>query len=255
MKVLCLILAAAAQAQDSAVANSCNLKESVFADMHDGDEKVVSIQDGTMIITSAYQKFVTPIDCSTHKAMVNASWSGHAPVPIQATLYTSWSVAGEKTTIIFTDTNGQLVDNPEFPLNQWVQETPTKPERKFRCPTEVSLDFQDVHDGDAKHVEIKGEEMIITPVGSDPHWGPVAWKVKAKFDQKSCSALVDFDVAGKTDHPPVPLLATYWFDENQMAYAKEYRETLEFTDPSGTLAEASMPLNRWIQQVDDAVIV
>merc|ERR1712032_139949 len=245
----------------AAVAQSCDLKEGVYADMHDGDEKVVSISDGAMTITSANQtqtwEVKTTFDCSTHKAMVDFDVPGkadHPPVPIQATLYTSFSAAAEKNTFVFTDTSGQLVEDATFPLNQWVQES-AKTSRKFRCPAELSAVFQDMHDGDKKHVEIKGDEMIITPAGSDPNWGPVEWKVKAKFDHKSCSASVHFDVPGKADHPPVPLLATFWGEENTMAYAREIRETFEFTDPTGTLAKASMPLNRWIELPSSSVHV
>merc|ERR1712032_509423 len=240
----------------AAVAQSCDLKEGVYADMHDGDEKVVSITDGAMTITSANRtqtwRVETTLDCSTHKAMVDFDVPGkadHPPVPIQATLYTSLSAAAEKTTFVFTDTSGQLVDDATFPLNQWVQET-SKPGRKFRCPAELSAVFQDMHDGDMKKVEIKGDAMTITPASADADW-----IIKTKFDQKSCSASVDFDVPGKADHPPVPLLATFWVEENTMTYAREIRETFEFTDPTGTLAKASMPLNRWIELPSSSVHV
>lgn len=247
MKVLCFTLAAVAQA--------CDLQEAVYADMHDGDEKVVSIKSGAMTIKSANQtqtwQVDTTIDCFNHNAMVDFDVPGkadHPPVPIRATWYTSLSVAGEKNTFVFTDTSGQLVDDPVFPLNQWVQES-SKPGRKHRCPSELSLVFQDMHDGDKKKVEIKGDAMTITPSGSDAEW-----IVTTKFDQTSCSASVDFNVPGKADHPPVPLLATYWLEHNVMSNPAT-RQAFEFTDPTGTLAPASMPLNRWIALAPSSVHV
>merc|ERR1711976_504159 len=111
-----------------------------------------------------------------------------------------------------------------------------------------------MHDGDKKKVEIKGDAMTITPVASDEAWGPVEWMVKAKFDQKSCSASVDFNVPGKADHPPVPLLATYWLEHSVMSNPAT-RQAFEFTDPTGTLAPASMPLNRWIPLAPSSVHV
>jgi len=217
----------------------------VFADMHDGDEKVVSISDGSMTITSANAtqtwKATTDFDCATRTAMVDFDVPGkddHPPVPIQATMYKSLSADSRKTTFVYTDTSGQLVDDSKFPLNQWVAETSAQGVRRFQCPEQMSLVFQDMHDGDKKHVEIKGEAMTITPADSDAEW-----IVNTKFDQKSCSASVDFNVPGKDDHPPVPLLATYWME---YATKTDTRQAFEFTDPSGTLADASMPLNRWI---------
>merc|ERR1712232_201356 len=99
----------------------------------------------------------TKIDCTTGKATVDFDVPGkadHPPVPIQATLYTSLSAAAEKTTFVFTDPSGHLANYSTFPLNQWVQETSAKPGRKFTCPAELEAVFQDMHDGDVKHVEI-----------------------------------------------------------------------------------------------------
>jgi len=251
MKLVCFAFAAVAEAQQHL--SDCNLEKTVFADMHDGDEKVVSISDGAMTIRSADESQTwqvnTNLDCETRKAMVDFDVPGkddHPPVPIQATMFKSNSAASSKTTFVFTDTSGQLVDDPTLPLNDWVAETSVQG-RGIECPQELSLVFKDTHDGDMKTVQIKGEAMTITPAASDDDW-----IVNAKFDPTSCSAMVDFNVPGKADHPPVPLLATYWVER---ASREDTRQAFEFTDPSGTLAAASKPLNRWIGLVTSAVHV
>merc|ERR1712060_768976 len=50
-------------------------------------------------------------------------------------------------------------------------------------------------------------------------------------------------VPGKPGHPPVPVLASLWFSVSET----EQKNEIEFTDPSGTLAAPTAPLNRWVE--------
>jgi len=240
----------------ASTANGCliDLEKTVFADMHDGDEKEVTIENGAMTIKPANSEAVwvvnTQIDCKTNQAVVDFNVPGkddHPPVPLIATLYASLSEKQSKTTIVFTDSSGQIVDDPSLPLNQWVSETSVHNAHRFSCPDSLLVVFQDMHDGDEKAVKIDGTAVTITPNGSDQRW-----TVKATLDQESCTALVDFDVPGKDDHPPVPLLATYW---SESAAPGDHRVAFEFTDPSGTLADPAKALNRWIALSSDAAHV
>merc|ERR1711920_834085 len=88
-----------------------------------------------------------------------------------------------------------------------------------------------------KEVIISGTSMTIKPSGSSQ-----AWVVHSEFDPESCSAVVDFNVPGKPDPPPVKLTATLWY-----SMSSDLKKTeLGFTDPSGTLAARGFPLNRWV---------
>jgi len=80
--------------------------------------------------------------------------------------------------------------------------------------------------------------LQIKPSGNNE-----TWVVDAELDSKSCSAVIDFNVPGKPGPPPVNLTATLWASRS----AKGSKSELEFTDPSGTLAEGSFPLNHWVE--------
>jgi len=223
--------------------------QTVFADMHDGDEKEVTIKGTAMSIKPHpnNQTWVvhTEINCRTRRAIVDFNVTGkkdHPAVPLTATLFTSLSLEKSgmrKRSFVFTDPSGTLVDDATFPLNQWVEEeTDRVAVSKIKCPTKLNAVFADMHDGDKKEVTIFGNSMTIKPSGNDQEW-----TVNAKLDRKSCTAVIDFNVPGKPDYPPVNLTATFWGE-----YARHsLQNTFEFTDPSGTLAHADFPLNRWIQ--------
>jgi hypothetical protein len=231
---------------------SCDM-QMTFADMHDGDEKEVTIKGSAMTIKPANseQQWVvnTEIDCATGKAVVDFNVPGkddHPPVPLTATLYNSLSAAAYKTTFVYTDPSGTLAD-AAFPLNQWVAEKNSKDEGYNLCPKSLKAVFADMHDGDMKEVTIDGDAMTIKPSGNHQEW-----TVNAVLDRDSCSASVDFNVPGKPDFPPVPLTATYWSET--VGTDKSARNVFEFTDPSGTLAAGDFPLNRWIQLPEAAVV-
>ena len=54
--------------------------------------------------------------------------------------------------------------------------------------------------------------------------------------------MIDFSGSGKADFPPVPLLATLLVSSGG---PRVDHIMVQFTDPSGTLADADYPLNVW----------
>ena len=73
------------------------------------------------------------------------------------------------------------------------------------------------------------------------------------MDPKLCSAIVDFNVPGKPNPPAVKLTATVWMMSLPVPTGTLKKYAIEWTDPSGTLAAPSVPLNTWVQ-ADDAII-
>ena len=67
------------------------------------------------------------------------------------------------------------------------------------------------------------------------------------MDPVFCNASVDFNVPGKPNPPPIKLTATVWTQSYRMSTGKIDKYAIEFTDPSGTLALPSAPLNTWVQ--------
>ena len=104
----------------------------------------------------------------------------------------------------------------------------------------ASAVFADIHDGDQKAVSIKGSTLTIKPHGNDQ-----TWTVEATLDLKYCNASVNFDVPGKPLPPPVSLTATLWTETREEPRDASY--ALRFTDPSGKIGPATLPLNTWIQ--------
>merc|ERR1712066_551249 len=95
---------------------------------------------------------------------------------------------------------------------------------------------------------ISESKLSITPSGNNQ-----SWEVRSVLDQKSCSAIIDFNVPGKPGPPPVNLLATLWLSSSH----KGKKTVFEFTDPSGTLAAKDFPLNHWVEEVkkEDALAI
>ena len=75
-----------------------------------------------------------------------------------------------------------------------------------------------------------------------------SWTVRANLDPILCTTSVDFNVPGKPNPPPVALTATVWTQSHLLPKSTEEKYMIEFTDPSGTLAPASVPLNAWVQR-------
>ena len=109
------------------------------------------------------------------------------------------------------------------------------------CGKLSQVAFADMHDGDQKLVSIHHDDMTIQPADSQE-----TWIVHAKLDSSACTATVDFDVPGKPSPPPVPLLLTVW-SMSTIGHGHASKLTMEFTDPSETIAPKDMPLNHWVQ--------
>ena len=107
------------------------------------------------------------------------------------------------------------------------------------CLPTIPLAFDDVHDGDQKQImPITWNTFKIRPLPDLSEW-----EVDGTFDI-NCVAIVDFNVTGKTEYPPVPLKMAMWVMQND-AIPTAVKLGFEFTDPSGTLAPKTQPVNFW----------
>jgi len=219
--------------------------QAVFADMHDGDKKHIHISGSKMTISPSGndESWVVEADWDAQgcKASVSFNVPGKPnppPVSLTATLWISTSTKGEmKTEFEFTDPSGTL---PSGPLNRWVQIDSKPLQNKPSCPTSLKATYADMHDEDKKEVTIEGRTMTIKPSDRQE-----SWVVFALIDAASCSALIDFNVPGKPNPPPVKLSAALW--QSTLASTREIKTEFEFTDPSGTLAANDFPLNHWVE--------
>ena len=77
----------------------------------------------------------------------------------------------EKYAIEITDPSGRLA-SPAVPLNIWVQ-TENAVKKFYKggsrrsCIEGSQVVFKDMHDGDSKQVTLSGNDLTITPIGSD----------------------------------------------------------------------------------------
>ena len=67
------------------------------------------------------------------------------------------------------------------------------------------------------------------------------------MDPISCTAIVNFNVPKKNNPPPVNLTATVWILKHELPSGVLEKYAIEWTDPSGTLAPPSVPVNTWVQ--------
>ena len=73
------------------------------------------------------------------------------------------------------------------------------------------------------------------------------------MDPILCNAVVDFDIPGKPNPPPVKLTATVWTQSQYLPTGTLEKYAIEWTDPSGKLASPSTPLNTWVQKQNRVV--
>jgi hypothetical protein len=226
----------------------------IFADMHDGDKKEISISAGSMTIKPSgnKQKWIVKTEFDVRSCSANVDFNvpgkpGVPPVNLTATLWSILSSNGEKTEFEFTDPSGTLAAK-DFPLNRWVELVKPAKQTHVPCQKRMQAVYADMHDGDKKEVILEGEGMTIKPYGNNQ-----TWIVKTKVDRKTCSAVVDFNVPGKPGPPPVNLTATFLY--NSRLEGKDRKTEYEFTDPTGTLAAADFPLNHWVEISRDPVDV
>jgi len=214
----------------------------VYADMHDGDQKSVTVSGSGMVIKPSGNNETWEVDakycCHSGSATVDFNVPGKPnppPVKLLATQYILKSAGSEKRAFEFTDPSGTLAEKA-MPLNHWVGLTARKSPSPGLCAAWDATDFADMHDGDTKRVVFSGGELTITPTNKE------SWSVTAALDE-SCRGMVDFKVPGKPNPPPVPLQVAVW---RASTNSRETKEVLEFTDPSGTLADKDLPLNHWV---------
>jgi len=228
-----------------------------FADMHDGDQKVVKAKDEKVVITSnsgGTWEIDTTFDCAMNQMLVDFDVPGkedHPPVPLQATRWFTSSIQHEKVVLEFNDPSG-TVDSATKPLNHWVDLSRKNPPTLRECPTSLDAVFADMGDGDMKQIKIDGTSLTIKPFGNDQ-----VWEVNTVLDS-NCQAVVDFKASGKPAYPPVDLLATFWHATTyRLSHhrARSLTKTVfEFTDPSGTLAASDAPLNHWVEFTPSTVV-
>ena len=232
------------------LSNACGCPEKInafFADMHDGDQKEVTI-DGAAVEIKPHgndQKWqVTAVlNQDTCSADIDFNVPGKPNPPPVKLLMALWCAGGkfkegtlEKATFEFSDPSGKLAPASTV-LNTWVELGASKKSAVPQCPELEKVIFADMHDGDKKYVSVKKSKLVITSTNSSQ-----TWEVKSDLDE-FCGAMVNFNVPGKPSPPPVPLAAHFW----HLSHGAEMKSTLEFTDPSGTLAVPGFPLNTWIQ--------
>jgi len=217
--------------------------DAVYDDMHDGDKKHITISGTSLTMkpsgnnqTWLVKSEVNPMSCSALIDFNVPGKPGPPPVKLQLALWRASSSKGRKTVVEFTDPSGVLAAK-DFPLNHWVEEA-KEDAAFFRCTHSLKAIYADMHDGDKKEITITGTSLTIKPSGNNQ-----TWEVKSEFDQKSCTASINFNVPGKPGPPPVNLQATLM----SIWSATGTKTQFEFTDPSGTLAAPSVPLNEWVE--------
>ena len=100
--------------------------------------------------------------------------------------------------------------------------------------------FQDMHDGDRKLVSLEGPVLVIRPYENGQ-----TWEVRSQLDVEHCNATIDFRVPGKPSPPPSSLSGTIYVSRRVRCEGKG-KNLVEFTDPTGKLADPTMPLNTWV---------
>lgn len=220
--------------------------DAVFADMHDGDKKQITIQGRALTIKPSGNKQTwvvhAVVDEKSCSAVIDFNVPGKpAPPPVNLTatfMYSTSTEQHQKAEFEFTDPSGTL---PAGPLNCWIELGYESTSSSSPCPTALKEVYKDMHDGDMKEITISGASLTIRPSGNNQ-----TWVVNSQVEPKSCSAVIDFNVPGKPSPPPVNLTATLLTSVVPTPGGARITE-FEFTDPSGTLAPKDSPLNLWLQ--------
>jgi len=82
----------------------------------------------------------------------------------------------------------------------------------------------------------------ITPSGNNE-----TWVIRSTVDPQSCSTVIDFNVPGKPNPPPVNLTATFRHSTSVTGHSKA---EFEFSAMGGTMGAKSYPLNHWVEIVE-----
>lgn len=236
-----------------------------FLDMHDGDKKSVRYNENYnyelyMVIQNAsphlskgvtwkVETSVKDKDCTADVDFNVPHKPNPPPVNLTATLKLAVLPADFdamlKPVIEFTDPSGKLAAK-DYPLNQWVGEAYTAQwpqlNKTWGCHLDGTFVFADMHDGDQKQVVFKDTSVTITPYGNKQ-----SWTVQGTLQQKTCSAVLDFNVAGKPNPPPFNLRAVFQrVYSSGLLHTKDhhYNLNVEFLKVDASRDEA---LNRWVQ--------
>lgn len=110
------------------------------------------------------------------------------------------------------------------------------------CLPTIPLVLHDIHDGDEKLINSVTWDTFT--IKSYPN--TTQWEISGKWDI-NCAAMIDFNVPGKEDYPPVPLKMKMWIMQSD-AVPSAVKLAFEFTDPSETLAPRTQPLNIWLSE-------
>jgi FlaG/FlaF family flagellin (archaellin) len=226
----------------------------VHADMHDGDQKEVSVSGTSLTIQPSGNDQTWTVQAVIDTTFCNASVDFNVPgkpnpppVSLTATILLTNSFGPGDSTALkriveFTDPSGTLAA-ASFPLNQWVPvDAQEVAPLSLKCLDSFRGIYADMHDGDQKEVTVFQGTITIKPSGNDQ-----TWQVDADFDTTYCNASIDFNVPGKPSPPPVSLTATLWGATSADPTGFSTKGVLEFTDPSGTLAAPAFPLNHWVE--------
>jgi hypothetical protein len=246
--------------------------QGVFADMGDGDMKEVTISGDSMTIKPSGndQKWVVntkfnPQTCTAPAVDFKVPGKpGYPPVPVSASVWSSAPDTGSKTAsekleVEFLDPSGTL-GKKDRPLNRWVQLGASGETEIDSCPKKLEGAFLDMKDKDVKKVFIDDKSMQIQAYDN-------TWLAKGTIDSKSCSATIDFNVPGKKDPPPIKVKVALLSTKTVKNFLSDFQVSkdgktekasvpsirtsnkyeLEFTDPSGKVADKDFPLNHWVE--------
>lgn len=217
---------------------SCgSLTNELFADMHDGDAKNITVSEGGTLTISqdapVAWSLSVPLDLKLCTAMVDFSKSkkpAHPPVPLK--------VAIKQTTVgtmlfEFTDPSGTLNPDKIYPLNVWTTEVEMP--AADACPAFAKTQFQDMHDGDVKSVSVANGLLSLGQAG--------IWNLTTPLDPKTCKATVDFSKSDKPGYPPVPLVVSVATASGNDGL---HSVIMTWTDPTKTISpSAGFPVNMW----------
>lgn len=235
-----------------------SLPKTGFSDMADGDTKMVELANGVMTISGPNNTWSTqlPLDATTCSGSVNFSVPGKPNPPGEnltvalLSSFASESACYSPSNYVLSFSN--MTDRGYTPLNQWINpEGTSQAGTNFTCfPSEQasrSHFFVDLHDGDQKVVttDCSNSSSSTCSLKIQPA-DEGNWTVNALIHKSNCSGMVDFNVTGKPNPPPNPLLATFrvsrWFNQKIVVDAGDepMEYFIEFKD-NGT------QVNQWAE--------
>jgi len=239
-----------------------------FQDIHDGDSKNVTLENGVLTISgggmgSPWSTSLN-LDPSTCMGSVNFTVPNKPSPPdtnLTLTLLSSFaseSSCSSPSNYVLSFSNPG--DTNFVPLNQWVESSGSSTSgTNYTCFREDQMStskfYADMGDGDQKVVTTDctgpGDTCAVTIT---PKGGTDVWTVSAELDKATCEGMVDFNVPGKPNPPSEPLKATVrisrWFNQKVMVEVDEMPAEyfIEFSGSDGSL------LNQWVELGNPAIL-